>query len=100
MPASHRWSSAYDACTACGSTEFRHAARGECTRCYRRGRPWSRNNAACVQCGSADSPHAAKGVCKKCYGTGESIQAQDPVYTRLTVVTCTATEGGASKRVC
>ena len=98
-----RWSPAHDACKTCGTTEFRHGARGDCTRCYRKSwaeRPWSRKHAACVQCGKAESPHASKGVCRKCYGDGASIQAQDPIFTRLKVVTCIATEGGKSKRVC
>jgi hypothetical protein len=32
------WSRAYDSCVICGTTDFNHVAKGQCTECYRQWR--------------------------------------------------------------
>ena len=70
-----KWSREYERCSACGTTEFRHQAKGQCLRCYwriKRGLP-----AVPVPRRSPDAkkkPHLKK--CQHCQiykqaGTGE-----------------------------
>ena len=91
------WSRNYERCVACGTTERRHVAQGNCLPCYRRrrrsgelgrvremgavlGTPpgvpdvvarrpgnWSSVANACLDCGDDDREHCAHGLCRRCY---------------------------------
>lgn len=70
-----RWSVKFLACTACSTTERKHAGGGLCHRCYQRklkGCPaqighWSLDHERCADCGTTDRKHRGRGLCERCY---------------------------------
>ena len=72
-----KWSMKYSQCQECGTTDFKHAGKGLCSRCYKVHRYvdkkkgvglWAKKYTKCAKCGTTTIPHVAKGLCTRCYG--------------------------------
>jgi len=71
-----KWSRQYDKCIKCGTTEYKHNAKGLCVKCYKKELyrkrkaklvKWSRKYEKCIDCGTTDRPYAASGRCIRCH---------------------------------
>jgi len=74
--ANGKWSRYYDKCIKCGTTKYKHNAKGLCIRCYKKELykkrkakliKWSRKYEKCIDCGTTDRPYAANGRCIRCH---------------------------------
>lgn len=71
-----------DKCKGCGTSEWKHNAKGFCKRCYgKQYSPavWSKGYKECISCNSTERPHVARGYCRRCYNFNYDFSSEIPV---------------------